>query len=296
MPVIHVQRELNAPGGACNVALNIAALGAEASLSGVIGRDAFGDQLQEMLAEEKIDTATVLRVEKQSTIVKTRVVAEHQQVCRVDREDLDYDAAARDEAFYKLVEGGLEGVQGVVIEDYGKGVVHQELVDLVLKRAGELGIPSGYDPKDNHALQVKGVTIATPNRKEAFVIAGMPEPMQLEEPAKNDALLAVGKELMTRWGAGLVALTLGPDGVLLFSQTEEPLHIPTRAKEVYDVSGAGDTVIAVCVLALAADATPVEAIELANSASGIVVGKLGTAVCTPDEIRAYWGSKASHVG
>ena len=142
----------------------------------------------------------------------------------------------------------------------------------------------GLDPKDGHELAFQGITVATPNRKEAFAIAGVVDPGAKVDPLADKALRRTGEILMAKWAAENLAITLGAQGMYLLSRGQAPRHVPTRAREVFDVSGAGDTVIAACVTALAAGADFLESVELANIAAGVVVGKLGTASCTPDEL------------
>ena len=156
--------------------------------------------------------------------------------------------------------------------------------------AAKRGIPIGLDPKEGHDLDLRGITVATPNRKEAFAIARLPDPGAKENPLADKALGRTGEILMEKWAAKNLAITLGPQGMFLMTQGKPPRHVPTRAREVFDVSGAGDTVIAALVTALTAGADFLEAAELANIAAGVVVGKLGTASCTPDELLAHMRS------
>ena len=287
VPVVHVTRDENVPGGASNVAWNIQTLGGQGALCGVLGEDRAAEELSGLLAGYGVSVDAVLRESDVPTIVKTRVIAERQQVVRVDREDLD---AVHPEVLYRLCEAAVTGVAsstGVIIEDYGKGTVQQEVVDVVLKAAKAKGIPTGYDPKENHDLNVAGITLSTPNRREAFLAAGVSDPNRSgDHPLDDKALLSAARILYERWGTDWMLITLGPGGMLLVKDGEPALHVPTRAREVFDVSGAGDTVIATCMLALAANGTPAEAADLANYAAGVVVGKLGTAVCSPDELVA----------
>jgi D-glycero-beta-D-manno-heptose-7-phosphate kinase len=161
------------------------------------------------------------------------------------------------------------------------------VVDTVLAAARRRGIPVGLDPKDNEELDVRGITMATPNRKEAFVAAGEEDPGAGPDPLKDLALLEVGAKLLALWRPAFLNITLGSLGMLLLEKGQLPRHVPTRAREVFDVSGAGDTVIATCLLATAAGASHVEASEIANIAAGVVVGKLGTATCTQAELLDY---------
>jgi D-beta-D-heptose 7-phosphate kinase/D-beta-D-heptose 1-phosphate adenosyltransferase len=285
VPVIHVQHEKAMPGGASNVAVNIRALGGQTALGGLLGRDAAGRELREVLIRNGVSTEAILDQPDARTIVKERIIAERQQVCRVDWEEpLRLDAPTLD-GFSKRVAVELKKSTGVILADYGKGVLQQGVVDGVLAAARAAGLPVGLDPK-NFALQLAGLTLATPNRKEAFAAVSRPETTPAAEPLHDRALLEVGQALLQKWQPRMLLITLGAQGMLLFGAALAPHHVPTRAREVFDVSGAGDTVIAACVLALAAGATPVEAAEVANFAAGVVVGKLGTATCNPAELLA----------
>ena len=284
VPVVRVTRETSMPGGASNVACNLRALGVGASVAGMVGKDGAGVELRWLLGQSGVDAECALAFGGARTIVKERVIAERQQVVRVDFEaQSDWPKRQRDK-FLALLALKLAQADGVIVEDYGKGAITQEVVDLVMEVSSRRGIPVGLDPKDGHELVFKGITVATPNRKEAFAIAGAADPGPRDEPLADKPLLRVAQTLREKWGAEHVAITLGPQGMLLAGRGRPPRHVPTRAREVYDVSGAGDTVIAACVGALAAGAPFGEAAELANYAAGVVVGKLGTASCTPEEL------------
>ena len=287
VPIIHVTHEKSMPGGASNVAWNVQSLGGRSAVSGILGKDTTGRDLKKILTNGGVSVDGALEIGGIRTIVKTRVIAERQQVVRVDWED-DFDLSGKTaEVFCLRLASEVKKSMGVIIEDYGKGVIQQCVVDTVLKAAKASGIPVGLDPKENHELGLGGITVATPNRKEAFTIAGVKESPAHSNPLKDKALLKVADILMKKWAPALLLITLGPLGILLMTRSAPPKHVPTRAREVFDVSGAGDTVIATCVLALAAGASPFEAAELANYAAGVVVGKLGTATCTQQEILSY---------
>jgi len=286
VPVVHVTRDHALPGGAANVALNIRALGAEASVAGILGTDSRGDELLDLLAAARIGTEGVLRFEGVQTPVKTRVVAGRQQVVRVDRED---PPEATQPAMARLgarLDALIGGVQGVIIEDYGKGSVAQPVVDAVLKRAQAEGVRVGLDPKDNHDLRMNGIALATPNYAEACAAAGLVPTELGPRPLQESALANAGPLLRAKWGTELLLITLGPHGMYLLGPDGTPRVIPTRAREVFDVSGAGDTVIGCALLALASGAGHEAAAVLANYAAGVVVGKLGTATCSPAELLA----------
>lgn len=286
VPVVNVLREHCVPGGACNVALNIQALGGKARVCGIVGTCAHGDELLDQLRNSGVNVGPVLRDPSGTTIVKTRILADRQQMLRVDRENRDLQDLVLSPAFTAKVDAATSGVDGVVLEDYGKGVLQQEVVSRVLTAAKGTGIPSGYDPKDNHELDVKGVTFATPNRKEAFHVAGVRDRHPDRPPLEDADLLQAARRLRDVWQPDHLMITLGPQGMLLQSGAEPPVHVSTRAREVFDVSGAGDTVIATATLALSAGASFREAAELANAAAGIVVAKLGTATTSPEELLA----------
>ena len=287
VPVVRVTHEKSMPGGASNVAWNIQSLGGRAAVAGILGKDANGRDLKQILTRGGVSMAGALDLQGVRTIVKTRIIAERQQVVRVDYENHLRLTGKTAEAFCRRLAAEVKKSTGVIVEDYGKGVIQQGVVDTVLKVAKANGIPVGLDPKENHELGLGGITVTTPNRKEAFAIAGVKETPIHDNPLNDKMLLKVSDILMKKWAPALLLITLGPQGILLVTQDAPPKHVPTRAREVFDVSGAGDTVIATCVLALAAGASPFEATELANYAAGVVVGKLGTATCTPQEILKY---------
>jgi D-glycero-beta-D-manno-heptose-7-phosphate kinase len=284
VPVVRVDGESAVPGGASNVALNIRRLGGEPVVCGLVGEDAAGETLRRLLEEDGIGTAGILRLSGRQTTVKTRVVAGRQQVVRVDREERYPPGEDEIEQMLARLESVGADVRGAVIEDYGKGVVCQPLVHEVIRAAAVSGAVTGYDPKDNHALDVAGITLATPNRREAFLAAGLPETEPREDPLRDEPLLRAARALSARWKPHILAVTLGPQGMLLLREGEDPRHVPTMAREVFDVSGAGDTVIAAAVLAMAGGADAVTAAQLANLAAGVTVGKLGAATCSPEEL------------
>lgn len=286
VPVVHVTQETLLPGGAANVALNVLSLGGRVSLAGVVGVDTAGTQVKQHLAGKGVNVRSVLAAKSVATTVKTRVIAERQQVVRIDREDGPEAFAAPTRLLVRGIGQALAAANGVIIEDYGKGVINQPLVDAVIRGARRRRIPSGLDPKDNLGLRVKGITVAKPNYREACLAAGLPE-RPLKAPVEKDPhLLKVATTLLKKWGPGFVAVTLGAHGILILNGKGRPTLIPTRAREVFDVTGAGDAVIAATILFLAAGATQLESAEMANHVAGVVVGKLGAAVCSVDELLA----------
>jgi len=286
VPVVHVKDEHCLPGGAANVARSIQSLGGQAVVAGVIGTDAASDVLMEVLSDEGIDTSGVVRDSRVTTSEKTRILAERQQIVRVDREDPPETlCVAHGELIARLEE--LAGtVSGIVIEDYGKGVVTQETALQATRLASTLGLHVGLDPKDNHELDFEALTFATPNYREACWAAGIACAPLTERPEEHPQLRQAGNILLEKWHAGFLIITLGQHGMYVLGRDEDPVAIPTKAREVFDVCGAGDTVIAAAMLGLTAGADHREAASLANQAAGIVVGKVGAATCTPEELLA----------
>jgi len=298
VPVVQVQRESATPGGAANVVRNLLTLGASAKAFGAIGADRHGETLRSLLATARADLGGIVTLNDRETTVKTRVIAGSQQVVRIDREvTAPLPAACRTEILAQVrraVEAGE--LEALILEDYAKGVLDQEMVAQVVETCARRGVFVTLDPHPANPFNVKGLKLMTPNRAEAFALAGLhPQPTALPLPA-DAALLAVGARLAGLWAPDLLLVTLGADGMGLFAPPEPVLHIPTRARQVFDVSGAGDTVMAVMVLGLLAGATPGEAARLANHAAGIVVGKVGTAAVTPVELEAELLEAQSHDG
>ncbi len=287
VPVVRVGRERQVPGGAANVASNVSAFGGQAVIAGVVGEDSAGRDLLSLMSAQGIDIHAVRAVPGLQTTVKMRVLADRQQVVRVDWENDPQLPAATIQAFCEMIIREMDSCDGVVIEDYSKGIVCQEVMDAVLNAARKKGIPVGLDPKDNLSLTIKGITLATPNYKEAHVCAGLPaKTPPAGDPMKDISLRKASELLMKIWEPEQLLVTLGSNGMYMVAKNVPPRVIPTRAREVYDVSGAGDTVISTCVMALAAGASYDEAAVLGNNAAGVVVGKLGTATCSPEELIA----------
>ncbi len=294
VPIVAVERLSAVPGGAANVLRNLATLGAQPSVFGVVGDDPVGDELCDLIAAHGATMDGLVRAINRKTTEKTRIIAGVQQVVRVDTEEtapLDGTAAA--EVLSRALDA-LErnAVDAVIIEDYAKGLVNRSLVEGIAHAARERGIPVALDPHPGNAHNVKGLTVITPNRTEAFALAGS-YPMEGPSDILADtALLGVVETLEARWAPENLLVTLGPLGMALFQPERPPLHIPTRAREVFDVSGAGDTVIATFTLALAAGASSDDAAVIANHAAGVVVGKVGTSPIGFDELVASFYEEA----
>ncbi|HWB61292.1 MAG TPA: PfkB family carbohydrate kinase [Chthoniobacteraceae bacterium] len=284
VPVVEVVRQSYFPGGSANVARNLREFSSHVSVMGLIGTCAHAGQLRALLTDNKIDLGHLLEFTGYQTIVKTRIIAGHQQVVRVDREKKVSLTPAQTDFLVKRIEESVPGLNAIIFEDYGKGLLQQELVDRIIAIARKAGVTITVDPNPNNRLRWHEVTAITPNRSEAFAAAGRPWTDPIDPPVHDAELLEVGKVLLERWATENLLITLGEHGMMLFRPGQSPFHIPTRAREVFDVSGAGDTAIALFTLALSAKATPPEAAEISNHASGIVVGKLGTAVVTREEL------------
>lgn len=292
VPVVHVMKDDAVPGGAANVALNIQALGGQAAIAGLVGSDSSAGELRGLLEGHGIQTAGVLGCDALHTSVKTRVIAERQQVVRFDREGSPAEVARHTGQLCERLESLIAEADGVIVEDYGKGVLADEVVQRIMDVAIRKGLPVGYDPKDDHPLAISGLALATPNFKEACVAAGESPLEPLVDPGRDPRLARAAALLLEKWSPALLAITLGSHGMYLCSCNAEPVLLPTRAREVFDVSGAGDTVIATTLLALMAGGDHVEAASLANYAAGIVCAKMGTAPCTRAELST--AVEASH--
>lgn len=286
VPVVDFQRESFMPGGAGNVARNLAHLGAQTELVGAVGNDLAARQLKSILKEQGIAHTGLVTTRTRQTSKKIRVVAHQQQVVRVDREtkaELDSRTVGR---LLNAIEGKLDGTDAVLIGDYGKGVVTQELLDGIRERCQSRGIWLSFDPKPVHRLRLDHLSLITPNRKEVFALAGLPDDTNQANPLKDKNLMKAVQVLMDTLQPALLLVTLSELGMLLCRRNGKPFHIPTVAQEVFDVSGAGDTVIGSFTMAVAAGASPTEAAVISNHAAGVVVGKVGTAIVEPKELIA----------
>jgi rfaE bifunctional protein kinase chain/domain len=275
VPVVHAARDSETAGGAANVALNLAALGAKTSVVGVLGDDAHGETLRAILSAAGIDTTGCRTSDGAPTIVKTRVIARNQQLCRIDRE------APRANYAIDVLPGSLDdlaiaiaGADAVIFSDYAKGAITQPLLDALLPVAGKHATLVAIDPKPSRKLDFRGIQLITPNRHEALELAGLPE----AAPGEAYPLAETARRIHQTHAPENLIITLGADGMAICRNGEVESVLPTRAREVFDVSGAGDTVIATLTAALAAGADASSAAHLANLAAGDVVSKMGTAV------------------
>jgi D-glycero-beta-D-manno-heptose-7-phosphate kinase len=286
VPVVDFQRESFMPGGAANVARNLTALGARTELFGTVGCDAAAEQLHQLLGEQHIGCGGLVASDSRRTSLKTRIVAQTQQVVRIDRETRDGITPELTRRMLAGIKTHLRKADAVIVGDYGKGVVTQPLLNEVKSLCRERGIWLSLDPKPVHDLNLTNLSLITPNRKEAFELANLPDDTRNARPLEDRNLMRTAERLLAELRPAMLLITLGELGMLLCQRDQKPFHIPTVAQEVFDVSGAGDTVIATFTLAIAAGASPLEAAILANHAAGIVVGKVGTATTSAEELLA----------
>jgi D-beta-D-heptose 7-phosphate kinase/D-beta-D-heptose 1-phosphate adenosyltransferase len=276
VPVVHVRRESHALGGAGNVVRNVVAMGARCGFCAVVGEDTAGDRIVDLLKDLGVDPAGVVRDGGRPTTRKTRVEARSQQLLRYDRETDEAIAGAAARRLLAATLAALEDADGVVFEDYAKGVLASAVVRSVIRRCRERGLFVAVDPKDTVA-PYKGASLVKPNLRELEALTGL--------RVKDAATLAraVGK-LQRQLGGADVVVTRGAQGMSLFTPGKGPLDVPSAPFEVFDVQGAGDTAIATLALARLAGGTLQEAAVIANAAAGVVVGKVGTATASPAEV------------
>lgn len=292
VPVVWAHEKQFLPGGAANVASNIGSLSASISLTGIVGKDDKAGILLAELKKRRIDTNGVFEAFNRKTSIKTRIIAGAQQIVRVDWESTERIKDNTERRIEDFIKRNIKKYDAVIIEDYGKGLITPEIVTSVVSQSRLYKKIITVDPKQEHFEYYKGATAMTPNRKET---ENAIRDIKIKDAYNNlrvtsDRLVSdedinmAGKGLVDYLKLEAVLITLGSEGMRLFQRGKKPHHINTVAREVFDVSGAGDTVIAVFSLALACGATMTEAAELANFAAGIVVGKRGVAVTTPKEL------------
>jgi rfaE bifunctional protein kinase chain/domain len=284
VPVVEFERESFMPGGAANVARNLAALEVPTELFGMIGEDENGRRLKELLCGQNINCGGLLANATRHTSVKTRIVAHQQQVVRIDRETRDGLDARLTGRLLAEIKSKLPKTDAVIVGDYGKGVITQPLLNEIKSLCRARGIWLSLDPKPVHRLNLAGLSLITPNRKEAFELANLADETRCAHPLADKNLMLAAERLLNELRPAVLLITLGELGMLLCRRGQKPFHIPTVAQEIFDVSGAGDTVIATFTLGIATGASPLEAAVLSNHAAGIVVGKVGTATTSPEEL------------
>jgi D-glycero-beta-D-manno-heptose-7-phosphate kinase len=278
VPVVEVETEELRLGGAANVAANVRSLGGNPALIGVVGDDAAAERLTDDLARDGIDGQGIIVDRGRPTTIKTRIIAGSQQIVRFDKEEREEVGGENLARLSHSAEKRLPEVDGLIISDYGKGVISGPFLQWLIPKALRLNKIIAVDPKENHFFLYRGVTVITPNHKEAGVACG--KAIRTEED-----LNAAGLNLLSEIGVQGVLITRGAQGMRLFERGKPPVQIDTVAQEVYDVVGAGDTVVAALTLALAAGANLEQAARISNYAAGVVVGKKGTATVTLKELK-----------
>jgi D-beta-D-heptose 7-phosphate kinase/D-beta-D-heptose 1-phosphate adenosyltransferase len=278
VPVLSAIREEKMLGGAGNVIANLRGLEVETTAIGLTGSDADGQIVRSLMEACGATSVGLLTVVDRPTITKTRFVAGHQQLLRVDEEKILKLPPEIEDALIANLKSRLEGHQALVLADYGKGVLSERVIAEAIAAAGILNIPVIVDPKGHDYSRYAGASVVTPNRKE------LSEATQNMPTASDTEVEAAGRYLLTSSGIKAIVATRSEDGISIIRAGEAPVHVATKALEVFDVSGAGDTVVAVLAASLAAKATLVEAAMLANAAGGVVVAKVGTSIIKADEI------------
>ncbi|RKY38529.1 MAG: D-glycero-beta-D-manno-heptose-7-phosphate kinase [Candidatus Omnitrophota bacterium] len=277
VPVICASQEKFLGGGAVNVAFNLIDLGAKVTLCGIVGKDYFGDTLLSFLKKRGMDTSLIFTDKYRPTTLKTRIIAQHQQVVRVDWESKEFLHLELSARVLKKIKKAVDMVEGVIIEDYGKGMINSYLVENLVKLCKKRKKVLTVDPKENHFSYYEDVTALTPNLKEAEIAANM-------RLKSREEINLLGRVILDELKPQALLITLGEEGMRLFLKEGGVYHIPTYALEVYDVTGAGDTVIAVFTLALLGGASFLEASVISNLAAGVVVGKLGASTTNCSEL------------
>ena len=279
VPVVEVTKETETLGGAGNVASNITALGGKAYIISAIGNDGIGRALTEMMGNKNINSDYLVCDQNRPTIIKTRIIAVSQQLVRVDKEIKGSLHYSTENKIIQNIETLVPKVNAVIISDYGKGVISRKVLKKAIALARKHKIPVTVDPKVENFKRYKNVTAITPNTKEAI------EGMNAKNVKTESDIENLGKRILKTLNSESVLITRSEKGMTLIQPENKITNIPTRAKEVFDVTGAGDTVISTMTLALAAKADLPTAAEIANFAAGIVVAKIGTATASPQELK-----------
>lgn len=286
VPVVSVKRKSCCLGGAANVMRNVATLGGKVNAFGVIGKDSNGKKIRELFKQYQISDYHLCVDAQRCTTEKQRVIAGSQQLLRVDYEDTtDTSQNTRvhiTNDIISMIEANT--IDAVILEDYGKGLLEEQMLQKICDTANSAGVMTALDPKPGHLMHITGLSVIKPNRKEAFEMAGIFDKGPVENAIDDEGLKAAAVKLLEQWQPKYLIISLAAQGMALFKQDGSMKVIPTRAREVFDVSGAGDTVIAAFTLALSAGAPAEIAAEVANHAAGIVVGKVGTVTVTADEL------------
>lgn len=277
VPVVEILKESVKLGGAANVALNVKALGDEPILVGVIGKDKNGERMRETLSSVQITDEGIFGEDSRQTTIKTRVIAQSQQVVRADREHTQEISLELAERIIDFIKNRIEEISALIISDYGKGVITSKLLSELIELCRRKQIFIGVDPKETHFLNYRKVSLITPNHNEAAFAYG--------KKIKNENILEeVGWGLLDRLEAEAMLITRGELGMSLFERNRSLTHFPTRAKKVFDVTGAGDTVISTFTCGIAAGASFKEAALISNHAAGMVIGEIGTAQVAKEQL------------
>lgn len=281
VPVVNITDRSMRLGGAANVIQNLSSIGITPYIAAVCGNDSAGEKLRKKLDDAECNTDALITSSGRPTTVKTRIMANQQQVVRVD-DELRSPLSSEDET--KLLEAittVIDSVDAVIVSDYGKGVITPTLLEQLKKLTTEKSIFLSVDPQENHWSMYNSVDAITPNLKEGYLALGL----TLETMPEDETIIEKGWEIVSRYDLKYLLLTLSEKGIVLFDREKhEHTHLHTMAKEVYDVTGAGDTVISLFTAAIAAEADPVEATFIANHAAGITVGEIGTTSVSPEEL------------
>ena len=278
VPVVQLEKTSLAPGGAANVAVNIATLGAIPHLIGVIGDDDEGRYLSDALDKSNISPGLLLTLKERPTTVKTRIVAHNQHVVRIDNEKTNFLTAEEEENLWFSIESELDRSDLILISDYAKGLLSKSLLLRLITKAKEKNKQILVDPKGKDYTKYSGATLLTPNRREAI------EACHFEEHQVADDITLAGETLISGLNLQALLITQGEDGMTLFQKEKKPVHFQTKARTVYDVTGAGDTVIATLAVALAAGANLLQAAELSNISAGLVVEEVGTTTINQEKL------------
>ncbi len=286
--VLKVREESETPGGAANVALNLKSLGAAVELVGSAGKDAEGDQLMETLRRSGIGTDGVVRDKSKPTTTKTRLIAGNQQIARIDKEVNTEISGSSENSILRNVASSLKRFKpkGIIISDYAKGTVTDRIVTETIKLAKQSGVFVTVDPKGNHYTRYRGANVVTPNQKEAESAAGI-------TISDEDTLHQAGRKLLDETKADFILVTLGKEGISYFSEHGEEGTIPSLSAEVFDVTGAGDTVVSVFTLAFLSSYLLEESLRIANAAAGLVVSRIGAASLTREDLSGHFARAAA---
>lgn len=277
VPIVNLTKTSVAAGGAANVAANVAGLGAKPFLIGLLGKDDDALLLTDILSKNKINLDYLYQTTERPTTVKTRIIGHNQQVVRVDQETKRFLSKNEEEVIWKKISFILEKTKIIIISDYGKGMITENLLMRLITSANELGISILIDPKGKNFSKYKGASLLTPNRYEVA------EACKLEN-TNQEILEVAGNKLIEELNLKALLITQGEDGMTLFQKNKKPEHLYALARNVYDVTGAGDTVIACLAVAMASGREVLEAAQIANTAAGLIVEQMGTTAITADSL------------